>query len=167
MTLRLIAGGARSGKSSFAVEQAKIDANGSKILFIATAEAFDEEMSERIARHKSERNEDFDLIESPRELAEALGEKPEITNVIVDCLTLWLSNMMLTDPNPDFQSVITAARSRIGTVSFISNEVGEGIVPMHPVSRKYRDLSGLMNQAFAAASDEVFYLRFGIAQRLK
>lgn len=167
MTLRLIAGGARSGKSSFAVEQAKIDANGSKILFIATAEAFDEEMSERIARHKSERNEDFDLIESPRKLAKALGEKPEITNVIVDCLTLWLSNMMLTDPNPDFQSVITAARSRIGTVSFISNEVGEGIVPMHPVSRKYRDLSGLMNQAFAAASDEVFYLRFGIAQRLK
>lgn len=167
MTLRLIAGGARSGKSSFAVEKAKIDANGSIILFIATAEAFDEEMSERIARHKSERNEDFDLIESPRELAKALGEKPEVTNVIVDCLTLWLSNMMLTDQDLDFQSVITAARSRSGTVSFISNEVGEGIVPMHPVSRRYRDLSGLMNQAFAAASDEVFYLRFGIAQRLK
>jgi adenosylcobinamide kinase/adenosylcobinamide-phosphate guanylyltransferase len=92
--------------------------------------------------------------------------EPQAT-VLVDCLTLWLSNNMMGEGTDSNESVITAARARTGATIFISNEVGEGIVPMHPVSREFRDLSGIMNQEFARASDKVYFMKFGIAQELK
>ena len=167
MTLIFIAGGARSGKSRKGEELAKSLAGSAKPIFIATAEAVDDEMTSRIKKHQDDRGGDFDLVEEPKNLSRALKELDSGATVLVDCLTLWLSNNMMGEGTDSNESVITAARARTGATIFISNEVGEGIVPMHPVSREFRDLSGIMNQEFARASDKVFFMKFGIAQELK
>ena len=167
MALIFIGGGARSGKSRKGHSLALELANGSRPVFIATAEAVDEEMTARIQKHQDERGADFDLVEEPKDLVKALSQIDPKATVLVDCLTLWLSNNMMSGAKADSQGVIDAAKKRTGSTIFISNEVGEGIVPMHPVSREFRDLSGIMNQTFAAASDEVYLTTFGIAQRIK
>ena len=167
MTLIFIAGGARSGKSRKGEELAKNFAGSAKPIFIATAEAVDEEMTSRIKKHQDDRGAAFDLVEEPKNLTKVLKEVDTDATVLVDCLTLWLSNNMMGEGTDTNQSVIDAARARIGTTIFISNEVGEGIVPMHPVSREFRDLSGIMNQEFARAADKVYFMKFGIAQELK
>ena len=167
MTLIFIAGGARSGKSRKGEELAKSLAGSAKPIFIATAEAVDDEMTSRIKKHQDDRGSAFELVEEPKNLSKALKEIDSEATVLVDCLTLWLSNNMMGEGADTNQSVIAAARTRRGTTIFISNEVGEGIVPMHPVSRKFRDLSGIMNQEFARASDKVYFMKFGIAQELK
>jgi adenosylcobinamide kinase/adenosylcobinamide-phosphate guanylyltransferase len=167
MTLIFIAGGARSGKSRKGEELAKSLAGTAKPIFIATAEAVDEEMTSRIKKHQDDRGTAFDLVEEPKNLTKALQEIDSNATVLVDCLTLWLSNNMMGEGTDTNQSVIDAARARKGATIFISNEVGEGIVPMHPVSREFRDLSGMMNQQFAEAADKVYFMKFGIAQELK
>jgi adenosylcobinamide kinase / adenosylcobinamide-phosphate guanylyltransferase len=167
MTLIFIAGGARSGKSRKGEELAKSLAGSAKPIFIATAEAVDDEMTSRIKKHQDDRGGDFDLVEEPKNLSKALKGVDSEATVLVDCLTLWLSNNMMGEDSDTNESVITAARARKGATIFISNEVGEGIVPMHPVSREFRDLSGIMNQEFARASDKVYFMKFGIAQELK
>jgi adenosylcobinamide kinase/adenosylcobinamide-phosphate guanylyltransferase len=167
MTLIFIAGGARSGKSRKGEELAKNFAGSAKPIFIATAEAVDEEMTSRIKKHQDDRGAAFDLVEEPKNLTKVLKEVDTDATVLVDCLTLWLSNNMMGEGTDTNQSVIDAARARKGATIFISNEVGEGIVPMHPVSREFRDLSGIMNQEFARASDKVYFMKFGIAQELK
>ena len=167
MTLIFIAGGARSGKSRKGEELAKNLAGSTRPIFIATAEAVDEEMTSRIKKHQDDRGTAFDLVEEPKNLTKALKEIDSDATVLVDCLTLWLSNNMMGEGTDTNQSVIDAARARKGATIFISNEVGEGIVPMHPVSREFRDLSGIMNQQFAQASDKVYFMKFGIAQELK
>ena len=167
MTLIFIAGGARSGKSRKGEELAKSLAGSAKPIFIATAEAVDEEMTSRIKKHQDDRGTAFDLVEEPKHLSKALKEIDKDATVLVDCLTLWLSNNMMGEGTDTNQSVIDAARARKGATIFISNEVGEGIVPMHPVSREFRDLSGIMNQQFAQAADKVYFMKFGIAQELK
>jgi adenosylcobinamide kinase/adenosylcobinamide-phosphate guanylyltransferase len=167
MTLIFIAGGARSGKSRKGEELAKNLAGSSRPIFIATAEAVDEEMTSRIKKHQDDRGTAFDLVEEPKNLTKALKEIESDATVLVDCLTLWLSNNMMGEETDTNQSVIDAARARKGATIFISNEVGEGIVPMHPVSREFRDLSGIMNQQFAEAADKVYFMKFGIAQELK
>jgi adenosylcobinamide kinase/adenosylcobinamide-phosphate guanylyltransferase len=167
MTLIFIAGGARSGKSRKGEELAKNLAGSSRPIFIATAEAVDEEMTSRIKKHQDDRGTAFDLVEEPKKLTKALKEIDTDATVLVDCLTLWLSNNMMGEGTDTNQSVIDAARARKGATIFISNEVGEGIVPMHPVSREFRDLSGIMNQQFAEAADKVYFMKFGIAQELK
>jgi len=167
MTLIFIAGGARSGKSRKGEELAKSLAGSAKPIFIATAEAVDDEMSSRIKKHQDDRGTAFELVEEPKNLTKALKEVDAQATVLVDCLTLWLSNNMMGEGTDTNQSVIDAARARTGATIFISNEVGEGIVPMHPVSREFRDLSGIMNQEFARASDKVYFMKFGIAQELK
>ena len=167
MTLIFIAGGARSGKSRKGEELAKNFAGSAKPIFIATAEAVDEEMTSRIKKHQDDRGAAFDLVEEPKNLTKVLKEVDTDATVLVDCLTLWLSNNMMGEGTDTNQSVIDAARARKGATIFISNEVGEGIVPMHPVSRQFRDLSGMMNQEFARASDKVYFMKFGIAQELK
>jgi adenosylcobinamide kinase/adenosylcobinamide-phosphate guanylyltransferase len=167
MTLIFIAGGARSGKSRKGEELAKSLAGSAKPIFIATAEAVDDEMTSRIKKHQDDRGGDFDLVEEPKNLSKALIEVDSDATVLVDCLTLWLSNNMMGEGTDTNESVIEAARTRRGATIFISNEVGEGIVPMHPVSREFRDLSGIMNQEFARASDKVYFMKFGIAQELK
>ena len=167
MTLIFIAGGARSGKSRKGEELAKSLAGSTRPIFIATAEAVDEEMTSRIKKHQDDRGTAFDLVEEPKNLTKALREIDTDATVLVDCLTLWLSNNMMGEGTDTNQSVIDAARARKGATIFISNEVGEGIGPMHPVSREFRDLSGIMNQQFAEAADKVYFMKFGIAQELK
>ena len=167
MTLIFIAGGARSGKSRKGEELAKSLAGSAKPIFIATAEAVDDEMTSRIKKHQDDRGTAFELIEEPKNLTKALKEVDSDATVLVDCLTLWLSNNMMGEGTDTNESVIQAARARTGATIFISNEVGEGIVPMHPVSRQFRDLSGIMNQQFAQAAERVYFMKFGIAQELK
>ena len=167
MSIYLVAGGARSGKSRKGEELAKSLAGSSRPIFIATAEAVDEEMTSRIKKHQDDRGTAFDLVEEPKNLTKALKGVDADATVLVDCLTLWLSNNMMGEGTDSNQSVIDAARARKGATIFISNEVGEGIVPMHPVSREFRDLSGIMNQQFAQAADKVYFMKFGIAQELK
>ena len=167
MSIYFVAGGARSGKSRKGEELAKNLAGSSRPIFIATAEAVDEEMTSRIKKHQDDRGAAFDLVEEPKNLTKALKDVDADATVLVDCLTLWLSNNMMGEGTDSNQSVIHAARARKGATIFISNEVGEGIVPMHPVSREFRDLSGIMNQQFAQAADKVYFMKFGIAQELK
>ena len=167
MSIYLIAGGARSGKSRKGEELALSLSGANKPIFIATAEAVDDEMTKRIQKHQNDRGTAFDLVEEPKNLTKALKEIDPQATILVDCLTLWLSNNMMGEGTDSNESVIAAARARKGTTIFISNEVGEGIVPMHPVSREFRDLSGIMNQEFARASDKVYFMKFGIAQELK
>jgi adenosylcobinamide kinase/adenosylcobinamide-phosphate guanylyltransferase len=167
MTLIFIAGGARSGKSRKGEELAKSLAGSANPIFIATAEAVDDEMTSRIKKHQDDRGSAFELVEEPKNLSKALKDVDSDATVLVDCLTLWLSNNMMGEGSDTNESVISAARARKGATIFISNEVGEGIVPMHPVSRKFRDLSGIMNQEFARAAEKVYFMKFGIAQELK
>lgn len=166
--LTLIGGGARSGKSAESISRAQshIRTNG-RVLFIATAEPVDEEMKVRINNHKLQRTQEFDLVEEPIDLVSALRTYPENELAIVDCLTIWLSNLMMAEKLAPIEEVIDTAKSRKGSTIFVTNETGEGIVPMHPVSRKFRDLSGNMNQAFARYCDEVIFMRFGLATRIK
>ena len=167
MSIYLVAGGARSGKSRKGEELALTLAGSGKPIFIATAEAIDDEMTDRIKKHQTDRGDAFSLVEEPKNLSKVLKEIDKDATVLVDCLTLWLSSNMMGEGADTNQLVIDAARARNGATIFISNEVGEGIVPMHPVSREFRDLSGIMNQQFAAAADKVFFMKFGIAQELK
>jgi adenosylcobinamide kinase/adenosylcobinamide-phosphate guanylyltransferase len=168
MTLILVGGGARSGKSNYAISHAQSLAkiSAKKLLFIATAERSDDEMSERIDRHIADRPKSFVTIEEPTNIAAAISAQ-ESAVIVVDCLTLWISNLMGKEVDADFNAVINSIRSSSNDVILITNEVGEGIVPMHLVSRAFRDLSGQMNQAFGKAADEVYFLRFGIAQKIK
>jgi adenosylcobinamide kinase/adenosylcobinamide-phosphate guanylyltransferase len=167
MSIYLVAGGARSGKSRKGEELALTLAGSGKPIFIATAEAIDDEMTTRIKKHQTDRVETFSLVEEPKNLSKALKEIDSNATVLVDCLTLWLSNNMMGEGTDSSETVIAAAKARTGATIFISNEVGEGIVPMHPVSREFRDLSGIMNQQFAAAADKVYFMKFGIAQEIK
>ena len=167
MTLIFVAGGARSGKSRKGEELAISLAGPLKPIFIATAEAVDDEMKSRIEKHQLDRGTKFELIEEAKDLTKVLTQVDSNATVLIDCLTLWLSNNMMGEGADTNQSVISAARARKGTTIFISNEVGEGIVPMHPGSRQFRDLSGIMNQEFARAADKVYFMKFGIAQELK
>ena len=152
--LILILGGARAGKSAFAVRLAteRAGAKCERVCFIATAEALDEEMEARIARHRAERARDWLTIEEPKRLDIALGEARNAEIVIVDCLTLFVSNWLLAG-DPDYEqelmrvieSVLAVARSSKQTIICVSNEVGLGIVPEAPLGRAFRDALGWVN----------------------
>jgi adenosylcobinamide kinase/adenosylcobinamide-phosphate guanylyltransferase len=167
--LIFICGGSRSGKSSKAIEMAL--ARAERPAFIATAEALDEEMAERIAHHREERGNRFETYEVPVDVAGALREaQPLHPVVIVDCLTLWLSNVMLRDGlnlAEESRKLIETLRVFPGTVIAVSNEVGCGIVPENALARQFRDESGRLNAAIAAVSDEVYWMVFGCALRVK
>ena len=159
--LVLVTGGARSGKSSYALARAR---GG---LYIATAEAGDDEMRERIARHREERGPAWKTIEAPMDPAAAL---PASGVVVLDCLTLWISNLMLA--GRDDAAIYAAAadlaeKSTRCTTYAVTNEVGLGIVPEHPLARRFRDLAGRVNQTFAAAATEVWLLVCGQPLRIK
>ncbi|MBI5198482.1 MAG: bifunctional adenosylcobinamide kinase/adenosylcobinamide-phosphate guanylyltransferase [Nitrospirae bacterium] len=168
-----IIGGARSGKSDFALEEAS-GISGKKA-YIATAEALDEEMRERIEEHKKKRGEDWDTYEEPLKISEVIkkiGGKYEV--IILDCLTLWLSNLMQDNCNSDreIENLIdTLEGSKLqapNTELFIvSNEVGMGIVPENEIARRFRDMAGILNQKVAEISDEVYLIAAGIPVKIK
>lgn len=169
--ITFIIGGARSGKSVYALEL------GSKIPgrkgFIATAKAFDEEMSERIAMHRKNRPAGWETIEEPLALNERLRKiNGAYDVVIIDCLTLWLSNMIEKDENGIHiraeGELLTATIKAVSYNSIIvSNEVGQGIVPENKLARHFRDLSGWMNRKMASVAEEVYLVICGIPLKIK
>jgi adenosyl cobinamide kinase/adenosyl cobinamide phosphate guanylyltransferase len=168
LSLTLLLGGARSGKSTLAIELARVD--GAPVVFVATGEAGDEEMAERIARHKAERPPGWTTVEEPLDLTAALSAAPEGSCVIVDCLSLWVANM-LERGDADVEDVADAAAAlaadRIGRTIAVSNEVGLGIVPPTPLGRAYRDVLGRVNAAWARRAEASFLVVAGLGLRLE
>ena len=165
MAVILIGGGARSGKSHYALEKARSIA-GTRA-FVATAEASDEEMTQRIRHHREERGADFTTIEEPIELARIIADS-KFDVLLIDCLTLWLSNIMFADKTCEIDKLIQAAQSSPRTVIFVTNEVGSGIVPTdNALSRDFRDQAGILNQRIAAIAVEVYFMIFGQPLRIK
>lgn len=177
--LIFVTGGARSGKSAFALELANQIAGrptGSPLhirkCYLATAQAFDSEMEDRIAKHKAERGDDWDCAEEPLEVAKKIEElKGRYDLILLDCLTLWLSNLMHESETPNLNdsaaNLINACKSSESTVIVVSNEVGLGIVPDNALARRFRDLAGTANQLFAKAADEAYFVVSGIPMKLK
>jgi adenosylcobinamide kinase/adenosylcobinamide-phosphate guanylyltransferase len=163
MALVLVGGGARSGKSRWALDRAR--KCGGRLVYIATAEALDEEMSRRIARHRAERGSAFQTIEEPLDLARAIRSS-EGDAIVVDCLTLWLSNLMHASQERTGET-IAAATEKNAEVIVVTNEVGGGIVPENALAREFRDRAGMMNQRFADAAAEVYWMIFGQPLRVK
>lgn len=169
-TLTLITGGAKSGKSRFALEKAEpYDIRA----FIATAQAFDDEMKERIRRHKKERKRRFATIEEPLDLAGALSRLPESTGVaVIDCITVWLGNLMhhenldREDAAPITGFLETIAHPPCDMV-VVTNEVGLGLVPPDAMSRLFRDLAGFLNREVAKRAGSVYLVACGIPLQLK
>ena len=158
MTLVLYVGGARSGKSRLALERAR--ASAVRVVFIATGEPGDDEMRDRIERHRAERPADWTTIEEPLDVAAALARVPEDATVILDCLSLWVANGGGGD------GAIGVAARRPGLTLVVTNEVGLGIVPDNALARAYRDDLGRVNAAWAAAADEAYFVVAGRALRL-
>ncbi len=157
-----ITGGARSGKSSFALSEASM-VSGRKA-FVATAEPLDEEMRQRIKMHKDARGPEWETFEEPRELAPLLNRFGGRYGVIlIDCLTLWLAN----SESADVEGLIEAMRKTDSLVFIVSNEVGMGIVPENETARRFRDLAGVMNQKVAGIADEVYMVVSGIPVNIK
>ncbi len=166
MPIILVGGGSRSGKSSYALQIAR--ERGARLGYIATAQAFDEEMAERIRIHRQERGADFSTFEEPLDIARILREQEAALDaVIIDCLTLWLSNHLLLDREPPASQLLDAAAASPITCILVTNEVGCGIVPDNAVARRFRDLAGRLNQQAAARASEVYWTAFGIPLRLK
>lgn len=169
MTSTLVLGGARSGKSAFAQKAAEIAAGAGRAVLIATGQAFDAEMAERIARHQADRGESWTTVEAPLALAKAVRALPADAMAVVDCLTLWLSNLMLAERDlaaaaEDLVEALAACPARLWLVS---NEVGLGIVPETPLGRRFRDEAGRLHQRLAATVDEVYFVAAGLPLRLK
>jgi adenosylcobinamide kinase/adenosylcobinamide-phosphate guanylyltransferase len=166
-----ITGGARSGKSAFA-EKLALELAGRRA-YIATAQALDEEMVVRIAKHRQNRGKSWDTYEEPLAVAELLRKLSGRYEVaLLDCLTLWLSNVMAhTDGDGAVLSrsedLVKAIREFGGACIVVSNEVGLGIVPDNPLARKFRDLAGMLNQKVAQAADEVYFTAAGIPVKIK
>jgi adenosylcobinamide kinase/adenosylcobinamide-phosphate guanylyltransferase len=164
----LVLGGARSGKSRHA-EDLALRHQGEHI-YIATAEPRDEEMQRRIADHRRRRGTEWHTLEEPIELTNALQRAcGERRLVLVDCVTLWLSNLLMLerDVGQEIDRLCMMLPALKGTVIFVSNEVGLGIVPENPLARRFRDEAGFANQRLAAACDEVVVMVAGLAMKLK
>lgn len=162
---QLILGGARSGKSALAQQLA--EASGSTVTFIATATAEDTEMAERIAIHKNSRPSEWKLIEEPVQLAKALSSVNN-TTVLVDCLTLWLSNVLaLKEDMTVIAEFVSEVERFDGDLVIVSNEVGLGIVPMGELSRQFVDEAGRLHQQLASICDRVILTVAGIANVIK
>jgi adenosylcobinamide kinase / adenosylcobinamide-phosphate guanylyltransferase len=162
----LVLGGARSGKSRYA--EGLADGAAGDRLYIATAQPGDAEMAARIASHRQRRGLGWTTLEAPIELAGALATA-DAGFVLIDCITLWISNLLLADLDiaPRLEALAEALAARQRTVAVVSNEVGLGIVPDNALARRFRDEAGLANQRLARACDEVVLLTAGLPQKLK
>lgn len=166
-TLTLVLGGAASGKSAFAETQ--VIAHGLPRVYIATAQAYDDEMKEKIRAHKVARGPDWHTIEAPENLVEALKNIPIGKSVLIDCVTLWLSNRLLAqaDLDADRSALLTALRDCPCPVVVVSNETGLGIVPDNALARRFRNAQGRLNQAIAKQADHVVLVTAGLPMSLK
>jgi adenosylcobinamide kinase / adenosylcobinamide-phosphate guanylyltransferase len=164
--LTLVLGGARSGKSRYAEDLLR-QATG-PWHYLATAEAGDDEMRQRIAHHRARRGEQWQTLEVPHELANAIGEI-DTGAALIDCLTLWLSNALLAqrDIDTECDRLIAALQAAPGPIVAVSNEVGLGIVPDTPLGRQFRDAQGRLNQRVAAIADHVVLMAAGLPLSLK
>ena len=169
--LALVGGGARSGKSRFAL--ARTRALGERRVFLATAEALDGEMAARIDRHVIERGADFTTVEEPRQLASAVAAAGRSADVVlIDCLTLWLSNLLVdglgeAEIERRMEELAAVLAARTCHVVVVSNEVGLGIVPADPLARSFRDLTGRAHQVLAGIADELYLAVMGVVLRLR
>jgi adenosylcobinamide kinase/adenosylcobinamide-phosphate guanylyltransferase len=164
----LILGGARSGKSAYA--QSLAEGYSPERLYLATATPGDDEMAARIARHQADRGHGWTALEEPLEVAAALLQHARAGRVVVvDCLTLWLTNLMLAgrDPGPAVTTLAEAIHALAGPVVLVSNEVGMGIVPDHKLGREFRDWQGRANREIGAACDAVIFIAAGLPLQLK
>ncbi len=164
-----VIGGARSGKSSFALSLAEGMPGPRR--YVATAFALDSEMHERIVRHRAERGPGWETIEEPKDLASVVSGL-EGGVALVDCLTLWLMNLIeagLDDEAIEARTsgLVSAFAQSSASVIVVSNEVGLGIVPSNSLSRRFRDLSGMVNRTAAAAAEEVYFLAAGLPMKMK
>ena len=171
MTAILVIGGCRSGKSREAMRLAA--AVGGRRVFVATCVPHDAEMIARVERHQAERDDSWQTIEEPLDLTEVLGREDAADRVVlIDCLTLWTSNLMaagmsdgaIADRVAELARHLSALRGR---AILVTNEVGGGIVPENPLARRFRDLAGLVNQRIAAACHQVVWMVAGIGVAIK
>ena len=168
MALILVGGGARSGKSRHALGLAR--RRGPRLAFVATAQALDAEMEERIARHRAEREAAFTTFEEPFTVSALLRRiGGDFDAIIVDCLTLWVSNHLLagSDPEDHGQGLVEAAAQAPAAVILVTNETGCGIVPENALARQFRDAAGRINQSAAERAVEVYWMVFGVPLRVK
>jgi adenosylcobinamide kinase/adenosylcobinamide-phosphate guanylyltransferase len=169
--ITLILGGARSGKSSYALRLAK--KSGGRVAFIATCAPLDKEMEERISLHKKSRPSYWQTFEEPKDivlLLKNIGAK--FDTILIDCLTLMVSNLMMTKKKEDiiekkFKDILSALDKIKARVIIVSNEVGLGIVPSRKLGREFRDIAGRINQLVAAKADNVFFLIAGIPLKIR
>jgi adenosylcobinamide kinase/adenosylcobinamide-phosphate guanylyltransferase len=170
MTLELIIGGARSGKSALALRRAT--ESGLHVAWIATAQSLDAEMAERIARHRAERPAAWQTIEEPVHLSDTLRRVASADFcLVVDCLTLWLTNLLLAEDANLLEREIAALREALptlpGRIILVANEVGLGIVPDNALTRRFRDEAGRLNQALAVCCEQVTFVAAGLPLQLK
>lgn len=170
--LVFVTGGARSGKSGYA--QKRAEALPGRLLYVATASIGDEEMAARVRRHQLERDDRWQTLEAPVDLAAQLpGAAAGCGAVLVDCLTLWLNGRMAVDGidadqiAADGDTLLASLQALPATIFVVSNELGSGIVPENRLARRFRDLHGLLNQRFAAAADEAWLVVAGLPLCLK
>lgn len=168
MTKLFVLGGARSGKSRYA--QARVESLPGRLAFIATAEPGDAEMAAKIARHQADRGPRWTAYEAPLDLPGSISNAQEETDaVLVDCVTMWLSNLMHADR--DIEAATAALEEAMAgcrvPLALVSNEVGGGIVPANALARRFRDHAGQLNQRIAAAADEVVLVTAGLPIKLK
>ncbi|WP_421723806.1 bifunctional adenosylcobinamide kinase/adenosylcobinamide-phosphate guanylyltransferase [Bauldia sp.] len=164
----LVVGGRRSGKSRYAEEQALL--SGLAPVYLATAEAGDAEMAARIAVHRQRRGDDWMTVEAPLEMPTVLSAAATSDRIVlVDCLTLWLANIMEAerDVESESEALVSALDAAAGPVILVSNEVGSGIVPVNALARRYADAQGILNQKVAATVDRVVTMIAGIPLQLK
>lgn len=168
-TLTLITGGRRAGKSTYAQRLAE---RGERVLFVATAEAGDEDMAVRIRAHQASRPKDWDTLEEPLDLVGAM--RPVLgryDTVLIDCLNLWVSNLMLNgaelDTPAELGGLLDLYRTQEASWILVSNEVGLGLVPATKLGRDFSDELGRVNQIVAAAADDVFFMAAGLPLSLK
>ena len=165
--LTLVLGGARSGKSRYAERTVMV--SPAPWVYVATAEPFDAEMTARIAEHRNRRGGQWQTIEAPLDLAAAIADAPASATVLVDCLTLWLNNLMFNNRDIDAETerLEAALAARKASTVLVSNEVGSGIVPDNAEARRFRDLQGRLNQRIAERADRVVLLVAGLPMVVK
>lgn len=168
MNTLLVLGGARSGKSRYA--QARAEVLDGELVFVATAQALDGEMTDRIARHRADRGPRWITVDAPIELAAAIrAESREDRVLLIDCLTLWTTNLLLDERDipAATEDLIAAITDAAGPLILVANEVGLGIVPDNALARRFRDEAGRLNQRLAAAVDGVVFVAAGLPLKLK